>query len=237
MYRKTFPLCSGAARLNPNDSSVQLRLAKVAEAAGDHQNALTALRQAAALNPDKVSMQEAYARGLITAGRDSEAYDFYRKLLDRNPQNVDALVNYGLLAQRLGHGEEAVDSWQHAVELDPAQTNAQLYLAQALEQQGELQAAARHYRVYLQIVSLHSREHMAEGPIVVSALTKVADADAATHRDKEAMEEYHHGGKVCREAWECFHAKPGYGSCRRSAGACGRGRGSCRILSTSAAFG
>jgi tetratricopeptide (TPR) repeat protein len=201
---ETFAALRQAARLNPNDSSVQLRLANVAEAAGDHESALAALRQAAELNPDKVSMQEAYARELITAGRDAEAYEFYRKLLERNPQNVDALVNYGLLAQRLGHGAEAVDSWQHAVDVDPAQANAQLYLAQALEQQGELQAAARHYRVYLQIVSLHNQEHLAEGPVVVSALTKVADADAAAHRDKEALEEY--------RAAEKFAAKLGNAS-------------------------
>jgi tetratricopeptide (TPR) repeat protein len=179
-----------AVRLNPNDSSVQLRLARVAEAYGDHDGALAAFQQAAAINPDKLSMQEAYARGLITAGHNAEAYAFYQKLLERAPNNVDALVNYGLLAQRLGHGAEAMDSWQHAVELDPSQTNAQLYLAQAMEQQGELQAAARHYRVYLQVVSLHNSEHLGEGATVISALTKVADADAAAHRDKEAMQGY-----------------------------------------------
>ena len=179
-----------AARLNPNDSSVQLRLARAAEATGDHESALAALRQAAALNPDKISLQEAYARGLITAGHNAEAYAFYQMLLQRSPHNVDALVNYGLLAQRLGHGEEAQDSWQHAVELDPGQTNAQLYLAQSLEQQGELQAAARHYRVYLQVVNLHHDEHVGEGSVVVSALIKVADADAASHHDGEAMESY-----------------------------------------------
>jgi tetratricopeptide (TPR) repeat protein len=187
---ETLPALTRAAQLNPNDSSVQMRLAKVAEAAGDHESALTALQKAAALNPGKIATQEAYARGLITAGRDNEAYTFYRKLLDRAPQNVDALVNYGLLAQRLGHGEEAMDSWQKAVELDPGQTNAQLYLAQSLEQRGEVQAAARHYRVYLQVVSLHPKDHLAEGAIVVSALVKVADADAAINRNKEALQNY-----------------------------------------------
>jgi tetratricopeptide (TPR) repeat protein len=179
-----------AARLNPNDSAVQLRLAKAATAAGDHESALAALRRAAELNPDKTAVQESYARGLITAGRDAEAYAFYQKLLERSPQAVDALVNYGLLAARLGHGAEAMDSWQRAVEIDPAQTNAQLYLAQALEQTGEVQAAARHYRVYLQVVSLHHSDHLGEGATVVSALTKVADADATAHRDKEALDGY-----------------------------------------------
>lgn len=206
---ETVSALTRAVHLNPNDSSVQLRLAKAAEAAGDHDNALLALKQAAALNPDKVAVQEAYARGLITSGRDVEAYTFYQKLLARKPDNVDGLVNYGLLAQRLGHEAEAMDSWQRAVELDPGQTNAQLYLAQSLERQGEIQAAARHYRVYLQVVSLHSAEHAGEGPIVVSSLLKVADADAAADKNKEAMEGY--------RAAEKFAAKLGNASLRSMA--------------------
>ncbi len=187
---ETLSALTRAAQLNPNDSSVQLRLAKVAETSGNHEIALSALRRAAALNPNKIATQEAYARGLITSGRDNEAYAFYKKLLEHAPENVDALVNYGLLAQRLGHGDEAVDSWQRAVELDPGQTNAQLYLAQAMELRGETQAAARHYRTYLKIVSLNPKDHMAEAPAVVSALVKVADADAAINRDKEALQNY-----------------------------------------------
>jgi tetratricopeptide (TPR) repeat protein len=180
-----------AARLNPDDSSVQMRLAKAAEAAGQNEIALAALKNAADLNPEKVAAQDAYARGLITSGHHREAYDFYQKLLARQPQNVNALVNYGLLSQQLGHDAEAVDSWQRAVDLDPGQTNAQLYLARSLEQEGELQAAARHYRVYLQIVSMHPQDHEGEGLTVISALMKVADADAAVKRNKEAMDGYY----------------------------------------------
>ncbi len=188
-----------AAHLLPNDSSVQMRLAKTAEAAGDHESALEALRQAVALDPDKISVLEAYARELIAAGHASDAYALYRALLERHPHNVDALVNYGILAQQLDHSEEAVDSWQHAVDLDPSQTNAQLYLAQALEQRGELQAAGRHYRLYLKVVSLRPTDHQGEGAIVVSALTKVADADATANRNKEAMEGYHAAEKFAAQ--------------------------------------
>lgn len=179
-----------AARLNPDDSAVQTRLARAAEAAGKRDVALDALRHAAEVNPDNLAMQEGYARGLITAGRDADAYALYQKLLTRLPQNADALVNYGLLAQRLGHAGEAEDSWQRAVAVDPMQTNAQLYLAQALEQRGENLAAARHYQDYLQIVAKHPAEHAGEGPAVISALVKVADADAATQKTAAALRGY-----------------------------------------------
>jgi tetratricopeptide (TPR) repeat protein len=99
-------------------------------------------------------------------------------------------VNYGLLAQRQGHGDEAVDSWQRAIEIDPRQANAQIYVAQALEGRGEAQAAARHYRAYLQIVVAHRDEHRNETATVIAALIKVADADTAVHKQDEALRGY-----------------------------------------------
>lgn len=179
-----------AARLNPDDSQLQSRLARAAEAAGNHDAALSALRHAAEVNLENISLQEAYARGLIASGQEADAYTFYQNLLQRSPHNVDALVNYGLLAQRLGHGPEAIDSWQRAVTGDPTQANAQLYLAQALEQSGETQAAARHYRAYLKSVSAHKEEHRSEATIIISALIKVADADAEARQFGAALQGY-----------------------------------------------
>jgi tetratricopeptide (TPR) repeat protein len=179
-----------AVRLNPDDSALQTRLARAADLAGNPGLALAALRHAAEVNPANAALQEAYARGLIVAGRDADAYALYQRLLLRQSQNANALVNYGILAQRLGHPEEALDSWQRAVAADPAQTNAQLYVAQALEQRGELAAAVRHYRVYLQIVAKHPTEHTGEEPMVISALIKAADADAASKQAGEALRGY-----------------------------------------------
>ena len=179
-----------AALLNPHDSSVQSRLARAADAAGNRDLALSSLERAAQANPGNLGLQEAYARGLIVSGRDADAYALYRNLLVRLPQNVNALVNYGLLAEQLGHSDEAIDSWQRAVAADPLQTNAQLYLAQALDKRGEPQAAARHYQAYLQAVAKHPADHPAEGLAVISALIKVADADAAAGKTAEALRGY-----------------------------------------------
>ena len=179
-----------AARLNPNDSSVQTHLARAADSSGNRDLALSSLQRAAELSPTNLAIQENYARSLIIAGRDADAYALYQKLLARTPQNANALVNYGLLAQRLGHQEEAVDSWQRAIAADPLQSNAQLYLAQALEQQGATQAGARHYRGYLQIVAKHPADHPGEGLAVISALIKVADADTAAQKYSDAVSGY-----------------------------------------------
>jgi tetratricopeptide (TPR) repeat protein len=184
-----------AARLNPDDSVLQSRLAAAAESAGKQDLALSALKHAAEVNPANRGLQDAYAHGLIAAGRDAEAYAFYEKLLNRWPQDANALLNYGVLAAKLQHPEEALNAWQRAVAADPTQTNAQLYLAQALEQQGEPQAAARHYRTYLEVVSDHPSQHAGEGLTVISALIKVADADAATGKTAEALQGYQGAAK------------------------------------------
>lgn len=187
---QSLPAMERAAKLNPDDSSVQARLARAEIAAGDRNAALEALKRAAIISPGNFSQQEAYARGLIEAGHDAEAYAQYEIILARWPRRVDALVNSGLLAQRLGHEEEAVGSWERAVDADPLQANAQLYLAQAFERRGEVQAAARHYRAYLQIVAAHLSEYRDKKSSVIAVYIKVADADAAAKRPTEALQGY-----------------------------------------------
>jgi tetratricopeptide (TPR) repeat protein len=186
----SLPALERAAKLNPDDSAVQIRLARAETLAGRRDASLAALQRAASISPGSLPQQETYARGLIEAGRDVEASAQYQKMLGRWPRNVDALVNYGLLAQRQSHGDEAIDSWQRAIEIDPGQASAQIYLAQALDEHGEAQAAARHYRAYLQIVSAHRDEHHSEGARVIAAVIKVADADAAANHQDEALRGY-----------------------------------------------
>jgi tetratricopeptide (TPR) repeat protein len=184
------PAMERAARLNPNDSAMRARLARAEMLAGKRDASLAEFERAAAIRPESIPLQEAYVRGLLEAGRDADAYAQYQKILSRWPRNADALVNYGLLAQRQGHAEEAIDNWQRAVDVDASQANAQIYLAQALDARGETQAAARHYRAYLQIVAAHQDEHRREAPTVIAALIKVADADAAVSQQADALKGY-----------------------------------------------
>jgi tetratricopeptide (TPR) repeat protein len=189
-----------ATRLNPNDSGTQTRLARAEARAGRVDEKIAALRAAAAANATNFSLQEAFARGLIEAGRDAEAHAEYARMLERWPRSVDALVNYGLLAARLGLQDQAVDSWQRAVALDAGQANAQLYLAQALEARGELQAAARHYRAYLGIVAARASEYRGEENSVLAALIKVGDADAAGGRVGDAVEGYRAAARYAEQS-------------------------------------
>ena len=196
------PALQRAAQMNPDDSSLQVRLARAEQLAGQRDAALASMQRAAMLNPASLALQETYGRSLIEAGRNADAYAQFEKIITRWPRNADALVDYGMLAHRLGHDEEAVDNWQRAVDVDPGQANAQLYLAQVLDQQGALQAAARHYRMYLEIVAArHARNPADTGP-VLAALIKVADADAAIHHTDDASKGYNAAAGFAEKAGE-----------------------------------
>ena len=186
----SLPSLQRAAELNPNDSAVQVRLAHAEQSAGQRDAALDSMRRAAAINPASLALQESYGRSLIEAGRFADADAQFQKILARWPKNTDALVDSGILAHRLGHDEDAVNDWQRAVDIDPGQSNAQLYLAQALDQAGQLQAAARHYRIYLEIIAARHEKNPAETAPLIVALIKVADADVGVSRTNEALKGY-----------------------------------------------
>jgi tetratricopeptide (TPR) repeat protein len=93
-------------------------------------------------------------------------------------------------------------NWQRAVDVDPAQANAQLYLAQALDQQGQLQAAARHYRSYLETVAARHQTNPADIRPVLAALIKVADADAAINHSNDAAKGYSAAAGFARQSGE-----------------------------------
>ena|SRR5271168_2523680 len=184
------PELQRAAHLNPYDSSLQASIARADQKTDDGQSAIAALTRAVALRPQSRLLQHSLAHALLSAGRYPEAFDLYQNLLSRYPNDVDALVNAGLLAARLGHPEEALDDWRRAVDLDPTQANAQLYLGDALAARGEEQAAARHYRAYVDMVGAHPEQHGNDGRLTTGALIKVADADGRGHRPADAAMGY-----------------------------------------------
>jgi tetratricopeptide (TPR) repeat protein len=200
--KNTLPALRRAAKLNPDDSTVQAKLARAEQLAGERDASLASMQRAAEMSPANLALQESYGRSLIEAGRSNDAYAQFQKIIARWPRTADALVDYGLLAHQLGHDEEAVDNWQRAVDVDPSQSNAQLYLAQALDQQGQVQAAARHYRAFLEIIAARHDKNPADAGPVLAALIKVADADAAASHREDAAKGYRAAAGFAEKAGE-----------------------------------
>ena len=195
-----FDALAHAAAMNPDDSSVQLRLAHSAALAGKNEARLAALRRAATINSGDPNIQEDYARGLVESGKTAEAHAQYRQIIDRWPRRTDPLVNGGILARQLGLDQEAADDWQRAIAVDAAQSHAQLYLAELLEQQGQQQAAARHYRAYLELAAAHPEDNPENSKTRLALYIKVADADATGNRADDAQREYLAASRMAEQA-------------------------------------
>ena len=175
-----------AAQLNPYDSILLGRIARLNQKAGDNNDAVVALIKAVQLNPNSRPLRHSLARALAATGRYQDADRVYRDLLAGFPNDVEALINSGLLAQKLGRPDEAMDDWRKAIALDPLQGNAELYLADGLTQRGEAEAAARHYRTYLRVLAARPAEHTGDVKHQLAAEIKVADADARAGRASDA---------------------------------------------------
>ncbi|MGH8277250.1 MAG: tetratricopeptide repeat protein, partial [Steroidobacteraceae bacterium] len=175
-----------AARLDPYDSVVQMRLARAQSETGDYEASVAALRRAVATNPAEPAPQLELARAYIAHGSYAEAYAQYRKTLLLVPQDADALSNFGILAGRLGHGDEAIRSWQRALAADPAKADLHLYLAEVLQAQGNIADAASQYQAYLQWLAAHPGARPAPQKMI-TVLLRYAGVSAQMHQPEAAQ--------------------------------------------------
>ncbi len=175
---ENLPGLKRAAALDPYDSVIQTRIARAESGSGSIDNAIAAMQTAIAANPANLGTRRSLARLLVESGRYPEAYVAYKEVVAHQPASED-LINFGVLAAQLGHPDEAGASWQKAVDLDPTQLNAQLYLANWLDEQQQPAAAIPHYQEYVRQVSQHRQQKPAP-ELMISVLLKLASAEYRT---------------------------------------------------------
>jgi tetratricopeptide (TPR) repeat protein len=151
---------------------------------------VAALERAVEISPQNAALQHACARAMIQDGRYADAYEHYRKMLRQFPKDSDALVNYGVLAARVGHPDEAEASWEKAVRENPNEPNAQLYLAQLLDQKGDLSKAMPHWRAFLQLAALHPDDPIVSFQQQIQAEIQLGDDEARSGAEGGAISNY-----------------------------------------------
>ncbi|MGA2966012.1 MAG: tetratricopeptide repeat protein [Terriglobales bacterium] len=140
---EAFPHLLRARSLRPDDPAATLNLANYERLRGHYQAALEGFA--------KVLQFTAIRSFVVTARLDSgytqialKQYDNAKREFDavlvEQPGNPDAYRSLGLLAQRAGDIAEATQDYERSVALDPTPV-AYLLLAQALEVQGQTEAA------------------------------------------------------------------------------------------------
>ena len=73
---------------------------------------------------------------------------------------------------------------------NPNQPNAQLYLAEALDQKGQPGEAAPHWNAFLQLASAHPDDPVASATQQISAAIQLGDDETRSNNDSAALTEY-----------------------------------------------
>jgi hypothetical protein len=157
------------------------------------------LQSAARLNPYDDAVQVRLLRALVSSGQDARARAHLDEMLAARPDDVDVLVNAGVLARRTGRPDDAARYWQRALELDPAMAHVQRYLAELHDEQGQAVAAARHYRLYLELV-VDQRARIRPDPrVVIPAILRFGDALERTGDAAEARGQFELAVRMARQ--------------------------------------
>jgi tetratricopeptide (TPR) repeat protein len=150
-YKESADYLGRAARLNPNDASIQYNLAKALMDCGDDKGATPHHKKAVELNPKNPQAWLNYGKSAFNLGRHDEALAHYDRALQLKPDYYEALVNKGVTLHELKQFSEALAHYDRALLLKPDACNTHMNLGitfHALQRDDE---ALTHYDRALQL--------------------------------------------------------------------------------------
>ncbi len=141
-----------AIELDPNLAEAHASLADVfLHFDRDWQAADREYRRSIECNPDYALGYHWYANLLTARGQHEAAHIAIMQALEIDPVSIIIQVWAGVTAHLAHQFDEAVRHYQSALELDPHFIWAHMYMAQALEQQGNVKGALREFETTLQL--------------------------------------------------------------------------------------
>jgi len=188
-----------AATLNAFDSSLQMRLAHRADEDGHPQQAEAAWKRAIQANPADPAPRQALLQFLIDQNRYDDAFNLISASLTYAPKDANLLVDRGFLELQRGNPDKARADWERAVAVDPTQTNAQLYLANELDREGEARGAATHYAIYLSKMARQPAGDRPSPDKVIAIVLRMADCQARSAQNDVALKSYQLAQKLAEQ--------------------------------------
>jgi protein O-GlcNAc transferase len=107
-FKESADLLGRAARINPNDGSLQYNLAKALSDSGNDKDAVTHHKKAVALTPNNSEAWFSYGKTASNLGRHEDALVWYGNALNLRPNYIEALLNKGAAFKELKRYEEAI---------------------------------------------------------------------------------------------------------------------------------
>ncbi len=138
------PCYRNALHLEPEAPRVHYLLGVLARREGEHETAVSHLRQAIDGDSGNLAARLHLAFVQLAMGQAEGATATAQGVLEEEPHNAAAQVIAGQAAMSSGDTETAIAAFERALEAQPGATRVHYLLAQAYRKQGDLDAARRH---------------------------------------------------------------------------------------------
>jgi len=192
-YREAADYLVRAARIHPNDASIQYNLAKALSDSGNDKDALAHHKKAVALAPNNPEAWLNYGKTASNLNRHEDALVWYNNALNLNPNYAEALLNKGATFKELKRYEEAIAFAEQALLINPNLAGAWTNKGVALKELKRYDEAIVHYDKALSLKPDHAEGWSNKGA-TLHALKRFDEA--ITHYEKalSLKPDYH-------EAW------------------------------------
>jgi predicted O-linked N-acetylglucosamine transferase (SPINDLY family) len=134
-----------AARIHPNDASIQYNLAKALADSGNNKDAIAHHKKAVALAANNPEAWLNYGKSASNLGRYEDALVWFGKALSLKPDYAEALLNKGAILKVLKKLEEAIALAEQALSINPNLVEAWSNKGGALKELKRFDEAVIHY--------------------------------------------------------------------------------------------
>ncbi len=118
-FREAADYLARAARIQPNDASIQFNLAKALTDSGNDKDAITHHKKAVALDPNNQEAWLNYGLSTFNLGRYEDALVYYSNALRLKPDYAVAYCNKGATLNTLKRYDEAIVHYDKLISLKP----------------------------------------------------------------------------------------------------------------------
>ena len=144
-YKEACDYLARAARIHPNDASLQYNLAKALSDSGNDKDAVAHHKKAVALAPKNPEAWLNYGITSSNLGRYQDALVWYGNALSLNPNYAEAALNKGLVLNKLKRYEEGIAFTKQALLINPNLVEAWSNLGAAFQELKRYDEAIAHY--------------------------------------------------------------------------------------------
>jgi tetratricopeptide (TPR) repeat protein len=134
---------------------------------GDYERAEQDFRAALESNPNSARARINLGSTLAVLDRSAKAAEEYRRALTLEPDNLTAHYNLGHILVKAGQGAQAAKHLEPVLAANPEDAEAQELMAQAREQQGDVDAALEHYKLAVRLNQRAEGSWMGGGQLLV----------------------------------------------------------------------